>query len=119
MSHEPQQTDRREFIKIAGAVSAMSLLNVPKVFGQAGSNHSLQLALIGAGGRGTGAVADAIAASSYPIKLVAMADLFPHRLDESHAALSQQFHDRPNVIAVPPGPQVFRLRCLQKGDGRT
>lgn len=106
MSKELQQTDRRDFIKrtsigAAAAASAMSLLNVPRVFGQAGADHALQLALIGAGGRGTGAVADAITASSYPIKLVAMGDLFPHRLDESYSALSQSFQDRKGIIDVP------------------
>ena len=60
---------------------------MPRVFGQTGVNHSLQLALIGAGGRGTGAVADALTAA-YPIKFVAMADLFQHRLEESYSALS-------------------------------
>jgi hypothetical protein len=63
VSQQNNQSDRREFIKLAGAVgavSAFSSLKAPRVFGQAGANHSLQLALIGAGGRGTGAVVDAI-----------------------------------------------------------
>ncbi len=114
MSYDHPQADRREFIKIAGAVSAIGLLNVPKVFGQSGSDHSLQLALIGAGGRGTGAVADAIAASSYPIQLVAMADLFPHRLDESYAALSQTFQNKPEAIAVPPDQRFSGFDAYKK-----
>lgn len=101
MNHVDHQSDRRQFIKVAGAISALSTLKASGVFAQAGSGHSLQLALIGAGGRGTGAVADAITASNYPIKLVAIADLFQHRVDESHAALSQSFAAKPAVIDVP------------------
>jgi predicted dehydrogenase len=104
MNEQDRQSDRRQFIKVAGAVSALGTLGtlaVPRVFGQSGSDHKFQIALIGAGGRGTGAVADAITASSYPIKLVAMADLFKHRLDESYAALTQNFAAKPEVIDVP------------------
>jgi predicted dehydrogenase len=85
----------------AGAVSALTALNVPRVFGQTGVGHQLQVALIGAGGRGTGAVVDAIGAASYPIKLVSMGDLFNHRLEESYSALKQQFQSKPEVIDVP------------------
>jgi predicted dehydrogenase len=101
VSQQNHQSDRREFIKYAGAVSALTALNVPRVFGQTGVDHSLQVALIGAGGRGTGAVVDSIGASNYPIKLVAMADLFPHRLEQSYSALMQQFQSRTEVIDVP------------------
>lgn len=75
---------------------------VPHVFAQAGSDHKLQLALIGTGGRGTGAVADAINGSNYPVKLTAMADLFPHRLESSYSSLMQAFGSKPGVIDVPP-----------------
>src|SRR3954463_15407248 len=93
-------TDRRQFIKAAGAVSALGALKLPQVFAQSGSGHSLQLALVGAGGRGTGAVVDAITASPYPIKLVAMADVFQHRLEESFAALAQNFQAKPEALDV-------------------
>ena len=57
---QPRQTDRRDFIKLAGAATAITALGVPRVFGAAGNNHKLQIALIGCGGRGTGAVVDAL-----------------------------------------------------------
>ena len=81
MNPQQHQTDRREFIKYAGAATALSALAVPRVFGSAGVNHNLQIALIGCGGRGTGAVVDALTASGsgYPTKLVAMGDVFQHR----------------------------------------
>lgn len=114
MSKELHQTDRRQFIKYAGAVSALASLNVPRVFAQTGANHSLQLALIGAGGRGTGAVADAIDASSYPIKLVAMADLFQHRIDQSHAALAQRFESKPELVNVPEDRRFVGFDAYKK-----
>src|SRR5262249_37481291 len=95
------QTDRREFIKLAGAATALSALTVPRVFAQAGNNHNLQIALIGCGGRGTGAVVDALTAASYPTKLVAMADVFQHRLDQSYSALEQQYQATPDLVRVP------------------
>ena len=46
----------------------------------AAENNTIQVALIGCGGRGTGAAADALSAKNGPIKLVAMADVFEDRL---------------------------------------
>ncbi len=116
MSEKHHQSDRREFIKMAGAATALTALNVPRVFGQAGANHSLQLALVGCGGRGTGAVVDAMdaARSSYPIKLVAMADLFQHRLDESFNALGQRFQATPELVAVPEDKRFVGFDAYKK-----
>src|SRR5690348_4326561 len=100
MTPEDRQSDRRQFIKVAGAVSALGALKVPHVFAQAGNGHALQLALVGAGGRGTGAVVDAVTAGNYPVKLVAMADLFQHRLDDSYTALSQALQGKPGSFDV-------------------
>jgi predicted dehydrogenase len=101
MAPEERHADRRHFIKVAGAASALGAMKLPPVFAQSGNGHAIQLALVGAGGRGTGAVMDAITASSYPIKLVAMADLFQHRLDESVNALSQALQSKPGAYDVP------------------
>ena len=116
-------TDRRDFIKYAGAATALSALTVPRVFGQAGLGHTLQIALIGCGGRGTGAVADALTAASYPTKLVAMADVFQQRLDESYGALEQQYQSSPHLVEVPEekrfvGFDAYKkaMDCLRPGD---
>ena len=83
-------------------------------------NDQLQLALIGCGGRGGGAVANAMAVKSCPIKLVAMADVFDDRLNACYYALSQNFGPR---IDVPPerkyiGFDAYRhaMDCLKPGD---
>ncbi|MBI5385629.1 MAG: Gfo/Idh/MocA family oxidoreductase [Verrucomicrobia bacterium] len=81
-------TSRREFLKHTGrlaAVSALAGTAIPHV--HAAGGDTLQVALIGCGGRGTGATANALANRSGPIKLVAMADVFEERLSRSYEAL--------------------------------
>jgi hypothetical protein len=77
---DPQTSpSRREFMKTTGLVAAASAFSqaaVPLV--HAGECHLIQLALVGCGGRGTGAAANALATKSGPIKLVAMADVADH-----------------------------------------
>src|SRR5215470_8611352 len=88
-------TTRREFIKTTGRIAAASALAgvaLPHV--HAAGSGLIQLALVGCGGRGTGAVNDAISTKNGPIKLVAMADVFEHRLNNSFDALTKQCGDQ-------------------------
>ncbi len=74
---------RREFMKAAGAAAAAA--SVPDFIARAANprgRESIRIGLIGSGGRGRGAAADALAASPAS-ELVAMADVFPWRLEES------------------------------------
>src|SRR4051794_1693666 len=87
-------------MKYAGAAGAVAALGVPGVFAGAGINQAVQIALIGCSGRGTGPVVDALSAASAPTKLLAMADLFQHRLDESYNALEQQYQGNLKLIHV-------------------
>jgi predicted dehydrogenase len=83
-------TSRREFIKSTGklaAVSALAGVAIPQV--HAAGSDLIQVALVGCGGRGTGAAAQALATKGGPIKLVAMADVFPERLKQSVQSLKQ------------------------------
>ncbi len=75
---------RRTFLHGAGAVVAATALPsvVPAV--HAAEDNTIQIAVIGCGGRGTGAVTNALAARNGPVKLVAMADVFADRLDISY-----------------------------------
>ncbi len=70
---------------MAGAALAAAL---PRP-GYAAESNMIKVALIGCGGRGTGAVANALATKSGPIQLVAMADVFPERLRRSHETLKE------------------------------
>jgi predicted dehydrogenase len=82
------QTTRRDFLKTSGrAIAGAALAAGVARPGYTAENNTIQVALIGCGGRGTGAAANALATRSGPIKLVAMADVFRERLDRSYDAL--------------------------------
>jgi predicted dehydrogenase len=82
---------RRDFMKtsaiLTGGIFAPSFL-VPGAYA-APQNH-LKLALIGCGGRGTGAVFQAFD-TGHPIKLVAMADAFEDRLEGSYKPIIEKY----------------------------
>ena len=78
------QPNRREFLKTTSKVTAAGALagvSLPHVHAQGG--ETVQVALVGCGGRGTGAAANALSVSNGPTKLVAMADVYQNRLDGS------------------------------------
>lgn len=90
---------RREFIKTSGkfvAASALAGVALPHVH-PAGSSL-VQAALVGCGGRGTGAASDALGTSQLgPVKLVAMADVFNSKLKTSYDAIQRR---HPNQVDV-------------------
>ena len=73
---------------------------MPQVYAQSGSSE-IQLALIGCGGRGTGAAANALSVQNANTKIVAMADVFDHKLDRSLKALRYKFKNHPDRVQVP------------------
>lgn len=94
----PTWRSRREFLQQTGrigAVSALAGVTLPHV--HAAENHTLNLALIGCGGRGSGAIVDAFDSPHGPLRLFAMADLFEHRLQGSWRTLSEKYPDRVDV----------------------
>jgi predicted dehydrogenase len=89
---------RRDVMTRTGQVAAASAfagMAVP--FVHAGENNTIQIALVGCGGRGTGAAADALRTQSGPTRLVAMADVFQARLNSSHQSLQKQFAKQMDV----------------------
>ncbi len=103
---------RRTFLKntsLAGA-GLLGSLALPRAV-HAQSTQPLKLALIGCGGRGTGAVQDALGNNAAPVKLVAMADAFQYKLDRSLENLKKQFGDK---VDVPPDRQFVGLDGYQK-----
>lgn len=88
MKTKQNQTTRREFLKASGkAVLGATLVSAVARPGYAAEDNTIKLALVGCGGRGTGAVSNALATRSGPIKLVAMADVFIERLNRSYETL--------------------------------
>jgi len=114
-------TSRREFLKNTGRIAATSALAagiVPKVY--AAGNDTIKVALIGCGGRGTGAASNALSVKNGPIKLVAMADVFPRRVDNSYRNLAREHAKK---MDVPKDRQFVgfdgykkAMDCLDKGD---
>jgi hypothetical protein len=72
------------------------------------------LALVGCGGRGTGAVEDALAVESAQLKLVALADVFEQRLTASDSALQQVFAETPEKVDVPADQRFLGFDAYQK-----
>lgn len=136
---QQQLPSRRDFLKTTGqlaAASALAGVAIPHV--HAAEDNTIRLALIGCGGRGNGAVANAMSAGGLvlgddsgtkramgsgaggPIELVAMADLRQDRLDQSYQALRQALGER---VKAPPerrflGFDAYRhaIDCLRPGD---
>jgi predicted dehydrogenase len=116
-------TSRREFLKNTGrlaAASALAGVALPSV--HAAGNDLIQVALVGCGGRGTGAAANALATKSGPIKLVAMGDVFAERLKSSYQGLKEN-QDVGGKVEVPADRQFVgfdaykkAMDCLKPGD---
>lgn len=85
---------RRHFLRTTAAASG-SVLAVPRGAHAAGSDL-LKVGLIGCGGRGTGAAANAINADP-GVQIVAMADAFGDRMDGALKVLQKRYPDRVDV----------------------
>jgi len=88
----PKSTSRRTFLKHSSAAIVGSSILPRTVFAQADAlgDRELRIALIGCGGRGTGAAKQALSTPG-KVKLVAMADAFRDRLDKCFSELG--LHD--------------------------
>jgi predicted dehydrogenase len=112
---------RREFLARSGAAVASSALAgvaIPHV--HAAEDNTIRLALIGCGGRGSGAAANAFDSPNGPVKLVAMADLFPDRLQKSFDTLHEKYAAQMDVPRERRflGFDAYRkaIDCLKPGD---
>jgi len=119
--HSKSTPSRREFLKNTGRIAAASTLvaaSATRV--HAAEDNTIQLALVGSGGRGTGAAANALSVKNGPIKLVAMADVFEQKLARSYKSLKQKFAD---TVDVPKDRKFISfdgykkaMDCLKPGD---
>ncbi len=110
---------RRDFLRTSTlgiGASALSGVLIPRVHAQ--GSDQLRIALIGCGGRGTGAAVNALSQEGAP-KLVAMADVFQSKLESSFSSISNRY---PNQVDV--GDRKFigfdaykhAMDSLRKGD---
>ena len=100
-----KKNSRRDFVKtsamLTGGVMATPLLSKANFF--SGAEDTIKVALIGCGGRGTGAAMQALS-TKQNVKLVAMADAFRDRIDGSYKGLTAEGGDKKNIkskIDVP------------------
>jgi predicted dehydrogenase len=91
--------DRRDVLLTTGTLAAGVLAGVAVPAVHAAGSEEIKVALVGCGGRGTGAAENALRTKSGPIKLYAMADVFKDRLDSSHNSLNRDFKKQ---MDVPP-----------------
>jgi predicted dehydrogenase len=116
-----RSTSRREFLKNTGRIAAAGTLAAgiaSRMY--ASQSNTIKVALIGCGGRGSGAAGDAMSVKNGPVKLVAMADVFENRLAGSYKGLKGQFGDK---VDVPEdrkfvGFDAYKkaMDCLSPGD---
>jgi predicted dehydrogenase len=131
---KPADLSRRDVLKksggavvaagVVGAAShALAAAPIPKV--HAGEDNTIRVALIGCGGRGTGAATNALSVKNGPIKLVAMADVFPEKLENAYKGLKSKVEkDKlPGEFDVAEDKKFIgfdgykkALECLRPGD---
>src|SRR6185436_14010569 len=115
-----KDTSRRDFFKTTGVAftaGALAGAVIPAV--HAAQDSTVQIALVGCGGRGTGAAQNALSVQNGPIKLVAMADVFENRLATSRDRLKEKFEKEMDVPAdrqfVSFDGYKSAIDCLRKG----
>lgn len=86
------EPSRRTFVKNTALLSTSLLLPTMEIGAMANvfNEKKLKIALVGCGGRGSGAADQAIQADDN-VELVAMADAFKDRLDNSYNGLSEKY----------------------------
>ncbi len=94
------KTSRRRFLhqSTCGAVGGVlaAQLAVPAAISARSNADTLRVGLIGCGGRGTGAAANALKADPH-VELTAMADLFDEKIQSSLTLLRKQLPDKVKV----------------------
>ncbi len=98
-SNQTSGVNRRHFLQQGGTLAAGAAVMagaVPAV--HAAEDNTIRLALIGCGGRGNGAVGNAMRTRNQgPVKLHALADVHEGSVERSYNALSRQFEDAVDV----------------------
>ncbi|HQS05130.1 MAG TPA: Gfo/Idh/MocA family oxidoreductase [Daejeonella sp.] len=92
MKNEISKTKhRRDFLKTSAILTGGALLSgIPLAGAYASGSDVIKVALIGCGSRGTGAAFQALS-TKFNLKLVAMADAFPDKLEKSYQTLLTKF----------------------------
>ena len=109
---DPRTRSRREFLKTSSAALGAALVGglALERTAHAAGGDTITVGLIGCGGRGTGAAANALNAGK-DIKLVAMADAFADRAEGSQKRLKKL---KPDQVDVAPDRVFAGLDAYKK-----
>lgn len=100
MANDDFSTSRRQFLAATGGVAVASLFPQMSSAGvHISSDETIKVALVGCGGRGGGAAANAMSVKNGPVKLVAMADVFHDRIEGTYKNLQESYKDKMDVPA--------------------
>ena len=110
--NQPEKLDRRKFLRSSSAAMiGTTLVNIGLPANSFASSASvLKVGLIGCGGRGTGAAAQALQADAN-VSLTAMGDVFADRLEESYKALMEEV---PTKLKVDKATKFVGFDAYQK-----
>jgi predicted dehydrogenase len=119
-TNQKAHRSRREFLKqTTGALAGIPLASVITARGNVAEQNKIKIALVGCGGRGTGAAVNALSTKG-PTQLVALADVFESRVNGSHKSLTGRFNKKENVpqerqqVNVPEDRQFLGLDAYKK-----
>src|SRR3954454_4784579 len=107
MSFDSPNPSRREFLKTSG-LAAGALMGGLAMSGRvfAAGDETLKVGLVGCGGRGSGALKNALLADKN-IKVTAMADLFPDKIDRSFKLVEQELKEAAKEKMDVPAERRF------------
>ena len=106
MKSSQSDISRRGFIQTSSVVAGS--LAMPGILKAQHKAERIKIGLIGCGGRGTGAANNALKADP-GVQLVAMADLFPERLESSYNNINNAYASTPGRVEVPKERQFVGL----------
>lgn len=117
MNYNETNNTRRDILKTAGAVAAAATVtgfNLPQAF--AAQDDTIQIAIVGCGGRGSGAMKNALNSPNGPVKIVAMADVFENRLQAAHNGVANYATSKGKGASfdVPPERQYIGFDAYKK-----
>jgi len=89
---------RRDFIKSSSLVAGLAVVGTSPAVSSvlSGVDDAIKIAVVGCGGRGTGAVVNAFNSGQH-VKLVAMADAFADNIEKSYNNLIKKYADKVDV----------------------
>src|SRR3982750_3067979 len=88
MENETSTSNRRTFLKTAGALGTSAVAGFPAILSAQTVTNAIKVGLVGCGGRGTGAASQALRADDYA-ELVAVADIDQSQIDHSLETLKK------------------------------